>query len=152
LAFGVYRQRGFFSYTAWDLAWGSQGVVVLIRTLAVWEVTRSLLSAYSGVWGLASKILLAVGIAVSFACMLLSRRRFYDGAMDADRGFELSLAVVIVFVFLFLRYYGLEAKAPDRQLALGFCLFAEPREFLEFPGHSDLPRNIIHLDESRSRL
>jgi len=97
---------------------------VLIRTLAVWEVTRRLLSAYSGVWGLASKILLAVGIAVSFACILLSRRSFYDGAMDADRGVELSLAVVIVCVFLFLRYYGLEARAPDRQLALGFCLYS----------------------------
>ena len=124
LAFGVYRQWGFFSYTAWHLAWGSQGVVVLIRTLAVWELTRRLLAAYSGVWGLASKILLAVGIAVSFACILLSRRSFYDGAMDADRGVELSLAVVIVGVFLFLRYYGLEAKAPDRQLALGFCLYS----------------------------
>jgi hypothetical protein len=124
LAFGVYRQWRFFSYTAWHLAWGSQGVVVLIRTLAVWEVTRRLLAAYSGVWGLASKILLAVGIAVSFACILLSRRSFYDGAMDADRGVELSLAVVIVGVFLFLRYYGLEAKAPDRQLALGFCLYS----------------------------
>jgi hypothetical protein len=120
----VYRQWGFFSYTAWDLAWGSQGIVVLIRTLAVWEVTRRLLAAYSGVWRLASRILLAVGIAVAFACILLSRRTFYDGAMDADRGVELSLAVVIVCVFLFLRYYGLEAKAPDRQLALGFCLYS----------------------------
>jgi hypothetical protein len=124
LAFGVYRQWGFFSYTAWHLAWGSQGIVVLIRTLAVWEVTRRLLAAYSGVWGLASKILLAVGIAVAFACILLSRRTFYDGAMDADRGVELSLATVIVCVFLFLRYYGLEAKATDRQLALGFCLYS----------------------------
>jgi hypothetical protein len=115
---------GIFSYAAWDLAWGSQGVVVLIRTLAVWEVTRRLLSAHSGVWGLVSKILLAVGIAVSFACILLSRRGFYDRAMDADRGVELSLAIVIVCVFLFLRYYGLEAKVPDRQSALGFCLYS----------------------------
>src|SRR5277367_1955834 len=58
LAFGVYRQWGFFSYAAWDIAWGSQGIVLLIRVLAVWEVTRRLLSAYSGVWGLVSKILL----------------------------------------------------------------------------------------------
>lgn len=124
LAFAAYWQWGFFSYRAWDLAWGSQGIVLLIRTLAVWEVTRRLLAAYSGVWGLASKILLAVGMAVAFACILVSRRGFYDGAMDADRGVELSLAVVIVSVFLFLRYYGLTANPRDRQLALGFCLYS----------------------------
>jgi hypothetical protein len=44
--------------------------------------------------------------------------------MDADRSVKLSIATVIVSVFLFLRYYGLAAKAPDRQLALGFCLYS----------------------------
>ena len=92
--------------------------------MAVWDTTRRLLSAYTGVWALASKLLLALGIAICTACILFSHRNFYDGVMDADRGVELSISAVIVSVFLFLKYYGLAAKSPDRQLALGFCLYS----------------------------
>jgi hypothetical protein len=124
LAVGVYRQWGFFSATAWRWIWASQGTLVLFRAMAVWETTRRLLSVYTGVWALASKLLLAVGIAICTACVLFSHRSFYEGVMDADRGVELSISAVIVSVFLFLKYYGLAAKSPDRQLALGFCLYS----------------------------
>jgi hypothetical protein len=124
LAVVVYMQWGFFSETAWRWIWASQGAVVFFRALAVWEATRRLLSAYTGVWALASKLLLAVGIAICTMCIFYSHRNLYDGVMDADRGVELSISAVIVSVFLFLRYYGLEARSPDRQLALGFCLYS----------------------------
>jgi hypothetical protein len=124
LAVRVYMQWRFFSDTAWRWIWASQGAVVLFRAMAVWETTRRLLSAYTGIWALASKLLLALGIAICTACILFSHRNFYDGVMDADRGVELSISAVIVSVFLFLKYYGLAAKSPDRQLALGFCLYS----------------------------
>jgi hypothetical protein len=124
LAVRVYMQWGFLSDTAWRWIWASQGAVVLFRAIAVWETTRRLLSTYTGVWALASKLLLAVGIAICTLCIFFSHRNLYDGVMDADRGVELSISAVIVGVFLFLRYYGLAAKPPDRQLALGFCLYS----------------------------
>jgi hypothetical protein len=124
LAVKVYMQWGFFSETAWRWIWASQGAVVLFRALAVWEATRRLLLAYAGVWALGSKLLLAIGIAICAVCVFFSHRNLYHGVMDADRGVELSISAVIVSVFLFLRYYGLAAKSPDRQLALGFCLYS----------------------------
>src|ERR1700680_4197753 len=72
LAVGVYVRWGFFSHRAWHLIWASQGTIVLFRAMAVWEIARRLLSAYSGVWTLASRILLAVGIAICAACILFS--------------------------------------------------------------------------------
>src|SRR5580704_4286606 len=100
-------------------------------------------TAFGALWSLGAglEILLAVGIAVSFACILLSRQGFYDRAMDADRGVELSLAIVIVCVFLFLRYYGLEAKVPDRQLALGFCLYSS-FFVIDFRSSNDICRRV----------
>jgi hypothetical protein len=76
---------------------------------------------YAGVWALGSKLLLALGVAVCAVYISFSHRNLYHGVMDADRGVELSIFAVIVGVSHFLRYYGLAAKSPDRQLALGFA-------------------------------
>lgn len=124
LAFSVYQQWGFLNPRTWNVVWASQGVMVALRGLAVLEIVRRILVAYSGVWTLVSRILLAGGILAFTACLLFPHRTWQEGVMDADRGVELAIAVVIVMMFLLARYYGLEARGSDRLLALGFCLYS----------------------------
>src|SRR5271156_6217562 len=49
----VYYKAGFLSGVAFEIGWGSQGIVTLARWLAVAEIARRVLSAYGGIWRLA---------------------------------------------------------------------------------------------------
>jgi len=42
------RFTGLDRYVAWDIAWGTQAVVTVMRSLALLELTRKILSAYLG--------------------------------------------------------------------------------------------------------
>src|ERR1700687_6170692 len=55
-----YRIWGFNSGSVVDLAWGTQGLVIAARALAVAEIWRRVVGRYRGVWGLAWRMLLAI--------------------------------------------------------------------------------------------
>src|SRR6202521_6342077 len=68
-----YRIWGFDSATAYLVAWGTHGMVLFARALAVAEVCRHVLSRYRGVWALARRVLLLLAGLVFIYSILLAR-------------------------------------------------------------------------------
>jgi hypothetical protein len=123
-AFFVYRLWGFDSATAYRIAWGTHGIVLFARALAVAEVCRHLLSRYRGVWALAWRILLLCAALVLCYSILAARHDWKLALLTADRGLGLSIATVIVVLLLFARYYDVKVDPVVRSLAIGFCLYS----------------------------
>ena len=120
----VYHLWGFDSATAYRIAWGTHGIVLFARALAVAEVCRHLLSRYRGVWALAWRFLLLSAALVLCYSILAARRDWRLALLTADRGLELSIATVIVVLLLFARYYEVKVEPVVRSLAIGFCLYS----------------------------
>src|SRR5215472_60019 len=118
------RFTGLDRYVAWDIAWGTQAVVTVMRSLALLELTRKILSAYVGIWALAWRLLLGVGIVVLICALAFSRGQSEWLVLSAVRGFELASEAVIVVMLLFARYYSLSLRLLPRALAVGFCLYS----------------------------
>ena len=123
-AFFVYRLWGFDSDTAYRIAWGTHGIVLFARALAVAEVCRHLLSRYRGVWALAWRILLLCAALVLCYSILAARHDWKLALLTADRGLGLSIATVIVVLLLFARYYDVKVDPVVRSLAIGLCLYS----------------------------
>jgi len=120
----LYQQSGLSRASTWAVAWGSQGVVSLMRALAIAELTRSLLERYPGIWKMARRILLWVGGSVLGYALLFSKDGYQWAIMNGVRGLELAMAAVIVTVLLFARYYRLPIHPLQRALAIGLCLYS----------------------------
>jgi len=120
----VYQSWGFTSRVAWGYAWGSQAIVICARACAVVELAQAILGAYKGIWGLAWRLMLAVGAAVLGYSLLFSGGQWRVLVMNANRGVELSIAAVIVTLLLFARYYHLPISSLERSLAIGYCLYS----------------------------
>ena len=118
------RFTGLDKYVAWDIAWGTQAVVTIMRSLALVELTRKILSAYLGVWALAWRLLLGVGVVVLLYALAFSKGQSEWLVLNAVRGFELASAAVIVTMLLFARFYSLPLRLLPRALAVGFCLYS----------------------------
>lgn len=119
-----YRIWGFDSATAYRIAWGTHGMVLFARALAVAEVCRHVLSRYRGVWALTWRILLLCSALVLSYSILAARHDWRLALPSADRGLELSIATVIVVLLLFARYYDVKGELVVRSLAIGFCLYS----------------------------
>ena len=118
------RFTGLDRYVAWDIAWGTQAIVTIMRSLALVELTRKILSAYLGIWALAWRLLLGVGVAVLLYALASSKGQSEWLVLNAVRGFELASAAVIVTMLLFARFYSLSLRSLPRALAVGFCLYS----------------------------
>src|ERR1700751_1900943 len=60
----LYRHADIDKLTFWKIAWGMQGMVVIMRTLALVELNRKVLSPYLGIWVLPLRLLCGVAAAV----------------------------------------------------------------------------------------
>jgi hypothetical protein len=120
----AYRLSGISSTMVWNIAWGSQLVVVLFRFQAVVELTRKILHGYLGIWALAWRVLLGVGVLVLANSLLFSKGDWYWISLNVDRGMELSIAAVIVTLLLFARYYRLPIQRLHSALMVGLCLYS----------------------------
>ena len=118
------RFTGLDRYAAWDIAWGTQAIVTIMRSLALVELTRKIFSAYLGIWALAWRLLLTVGVSVLLYALAFSKGQSEWLVLNAVRGFELASAAVIVTMLLFARYYSLSLRLLPRALAVGFCLYS----------------------------
>ncbi len=122
--FVSYRLWGFKSPVSFGVAWATQGLVVVARVLAVTEIFRHVLAKYRGVWALVWRILLAAAGCVLAYSWVVARHTWQLFAVNADRGFELAIAVTIVLLFLSARYYGVRAEYTARALVIGFFLYS----------------------------
>jgi len=107
-----------------NFAWSVQAVVVCIRWLAVTEIARRVLAGYSGIWKMASHILVLASAIILAYSIAVSGARWDRLITSADRAVELCIGAFIVGMLLFARYYRLAIANLERQLATGFCLFS----------------------------
>lgn len=124
--FGAWASRhwGGQSMEYFNIAWGAQAVVVCTRWFAVIEIARRVLAGYSGIWKLASGILIILCIIILAYSIVIPRTRWYLSVLSADRAVEFSIAAFIVALLLFAKYYRLSMSNLERQLCIGFCLFS----------------------------
>jgi len=120
----AYRHWGFRSMQSWNIYWGSQGVVVCTRWLAIVEIARKLLANYPGIWRLANRLLFAVGICALVYAALASAHKWQWAVLYVDRGVELSIAAFLVSLFLIARYYRVPVAGLERYFAIGFSLYS----------------------------
>jgi hypothetical protein len=120
----LYRNTNLEKETVWNIAWGTQALVVLLRSLALLELTRKILSQYVGIWALARRLLLCVAAAVIAYDLVLSKGQWQWLIMNGVRGLELAMAAVIVTMLLFARYYRVPINQFQGALAVGFCLYS----------------------------
>jgi hypothetical protein len=122
--FVAYEVWGFTSPISERFGWGTQGIVLCARGLAVAEICWHLLAQYSGIWMLARRILLFFALLVALYSILTAGWRWDQTVLKADRGMELTIGVVIAILFLFARYYEIVAEHVVRALAIGFFLLS----------------------------
>lgn len=120
----LYSTPGLGRMTEWNIAWGTQAAVTIIRALALVELTRKILSGFVGIWALAWRLLLCVGLGVLCYTLLFSKGQSEWLILNAVRGFELGSAAVVVAMLLFARFYYLPLHLLPRALAIGFCLYS----------------------------
>src|SRR5882672_6905282 len=91
----LYRDANLDKITVWRIAWGTQGMAVIMRSLALVELNRKVLSRYVGIWGLASRLLLCVAAVVVGYDLALSKGQWQWLILNGVRGLELAMAAVI---------------------------------------------------------
>src|SRR5579859_5338339 len=119
----LHRTSNLNKLTFWLIAWGTQAAVVLMRSLAIVELSRSVLRRYIGIWALARRLLVGVAVAVLAYDLALSKGDWQWMILNGIRGLELALAAVIVTMLLFARYYRVPVNHLQRTLAMGLCLY-----------------------------
>ncbi len=124
LAVFVYSRWGIVSVIASTTIWVSQGVVISLRFAAVFEMARRILSTYTGLWSLAKRLLIIVGLGVAAYSFLISKKGISSIVLSLDRGLELGIAAFVVSLLLFVRLYLLPVHPLDRALAVGFAMYS----------------------------
>jgi hypothetical protein len=122
--FAFYRSWGFSSLHAGEAAWSMQGVVILLRGLAVLEVCQHVFGRYRGIWALIWRTMVIVVGLTGILAMAVGNQNLEYRILHADRAVGLMLALAIVFLLLFARYYQVQSKEPTRSIALGFFLYS----------------------------
>lgn len=120
----VYRSIPFRTETAFYIAWGSQGIVALLRGLAIVELVKRILAKYSGLWALSWRLLLLLGVGVTGISLFFAKGMWQWILMNLVRGTELAFAAVIVTLLLLVQFYRLPASRWQRALSFGFCLYS----------------------------
>jgi hypothetical protein len=120
----LYRMENLDRWTVWKIVWGTQGLVVFLRALAVVELNRRILLRYIGIWALSRKLFLGVAVAVIAYDLVLSKGLWQWLILNGIRGLELAMAAVIVTMLLFARYYRVPVNPLQRALAVGLCLYS----------------------------
>jgi hypothetical protein len=120
----LYRNTNLDKMSVWRIAWGTQAIVLFMRSLALLELSRNILSRYAGIWALARRLFLGVAAAVIAYDLALSQGDWKWLVQNGVRGFELAMAAVIVTLVIFARYYRVPINQLQRALAVGFCLYS----------------------------
>lgn len=118
------RHWGGQSMEYFNIAWGTQLVIICARWFAVIEIARRVLASYSGIWKLVSTILFVLCLIILSYSVVIPRTRWYLSVLSADRAVEFCIAAFIVALLIFARYYRLEMTPLERQLSIGFCLYS----------------------------
>ena len=124
LLFFAYRTWGYLDHRTQLLAWSSEIPVLLMRAWAIADICWLLLGSYRGVWGLAWRLLSALGLGLVCYSIVSAGRVWNQAVLRANIGLELTTVMVLVALFLFARHYEIAPSPAIRALALGFFLYS----------------------------
>jgi hypothetical protein len=122
--YASYRIWGFVSPVSRQIGWGTQGVVMTARAVAVAQVCQRVLAKYLGVWALAKRLLILTAVVVLLYSWAIARGGWQFAVLNGHRGVEMAIASVIVVLLLFTRYYGVVVEPVVRVLTIGFFLYS----------------------------
>jgi hypothetical protein len=120
----AYWQFGPRSVPYYNIAWGTQAIVISTRWLAVIDIARKAFLGFSGIWELAIRVLFVVTAAALIYSVWSSGDRWNLAILTAERAEEFCIGTFLVFLLLFVRYYRLPLNNLERMLAIGFCLYS----------------------------
>lgn len=120
----VFKWKGYNSWPAFRTYWISQAVVVTARWTAVCELCLVILGQFKGIWALAWRVLLLIGLGSLLLAIGLGGHDFVKIVTTFDLGLEISMAAVLVVFFLFARYYKIGIDNPLRSIGIAFCLYS----------------------------
>jgi hypothetical protein len=124
LVWWVYHHWGYQSRTGWYFAWAAQGVALFARGAAVAELCWRILRAYSGVWGLAWRVLALLAILLTAQAMVAAEADAHwvvPLVLTADRGLETMIAAVLLALLATCAYYRIRVEPPYRWIVVGLC-------------------------------
>lgn len=120
----LYRRVVPSSKAGIELAWASQGLTVILRTMAALEILRMVLQIYRGIWGLGWRLLvLGFGGVLAYTAIDAGKNIRWV-ILAADRGLHLATATALVACVLLIRYYEVPIRGAYRILFGGFCLYS----------------------------
>ncbi len=123
----VYRVWGYRSRPAFYTYWIASLVVLLARALVVAELCRTSLRDYRAIWPLVRKLLSAIALAVlSYAAITAYRSSAHFPAfvLTAERGLEMSFAVVLTALLGFGVRYKVALGPVRRNIATGLFVYS----------------------------
>jgi hypothetical protein len=118
----IYHLWGFNSKRTYNVSWTVQGIVTVLRSLAVLEVCHVVFQGYRGIWMVISRTLSLLFVVVASAAMLFGNPGLR--ILEADSALGLALASAVVGLFLLSRYYEVTPREPMRSMAVGFFLYS----------------------------
>jgi hypothetical protein len=122
LVWWVYRRWGYQSWTAWYFAWVAQGVSIIARGLAVSELCWKILRPYTGVWGLAWRLLVFLSVMLTVRAMVRAQGDadwVVPFVLTAEQGLELMIAAVLLALLAICAYYRIGAEPSYRWIVIG---------------------------------
>ncbi len=124
LVWGAYRRWGYRSWTAWYFGWIAQGVALFVRGAAVAELCWRILRAYSGVWGLAWRVLALLAVLLTAHALVAAEADAHwvvPFVLTAERGLEMMIAAVLLALLTTCAYYRIGVEPSYRWIVVGLC-------------------------------
>lgn len=149
--FAIYQTIGLTSEVFFYSYWSTQALFILLRALVVYELCRSIFSAFGGVWRFVKPILLTIG-GVLLVAMLISMSGAPLNVKIAipmgQRGLEVTIAGLLISGLAFCRYYRVQVEPYLAWIALGLgfhsIIQATADTFLPWLGHFALWAELSH--------
>lgn len=108
-----------------EVAWESEGVILLSQALAATEVLGATLKPYPGIWGLGWRLLALSSCIVLVVVTAASRSGWvYAKWFDVNRGYHVVFSTAMVACLLLIRYYAIPVPRAYKLLLGGFCFYS----------------------------
>lgn len=123
----TYRIYGIASPHSFYVYWTMQVFQIAARALAVYDICRALLEAYTGVWKMCRPLLVLLAAVLVVSATISTDKSKYHVAstiLTGERGLELTVVCILIFGLIFCRYYGVDIEHHVSWIALGLGFYS----------------------------